>query len=196
MAIGDIFRLSVQGLGPNAQQVVNVFHYVQTDTVGDDAGERLCQAWVEDVLPQFVDVFVDDCLVQRLEARNVTQPQFGFDFDLASPEPGTLTGEVLPAQVAAVISWRTGLVGRSRRGRSYLWPANEASQNLGQWVPTYLSAVAAFGNSAMAIQESVSGADYNLVIWSETLTASFLVSSFIVDEITGTQRRRRPGAGA
>lgn len=196
MAINDVFRLSVEGLGPNAQQVVCVFHYRQTGALGDDSGEDLCDAWENTLVGAWADIISADCLITKLEARNVTQPLFGFDHAIEPNVPGTLVGQTLPPMNSAVISWRTGLIGRSRRGRNYVWPAGEAEQNLGQWTPTYLTAVGVFATAALAITDVVSGAEYALVVWSPTLSASTTVTSYQVDALVGTQRRRRPGRGS
>lgn len=41
------------------------------------------------------------------------------ELDLATPRPGTVSGLPLPNHATIAISWRTGLAGRSQRGRSY-----------------------------------------------------------------------------
>lgn len=196
MALNDIFRMSVEGLGPNAQLCVCVFHYRQDTIAGQDTGEELCIGFADDEINDFAAVIADDCLIQKIETRNVTQPTFGFDFSVSPAVPGILAGEVLPSQVSCVVSWRTGLIGRSFRGRSYLWPATEAMQNLGQWIPAYLTDVATFASTMQTIGETITGATYRQVVWSPTLSIATPVTSAIVDEITGTQRRRRPGRGA
>lgn len=196
MAIGDIFRLAVEGLGPNAQQVVSVYHYRQVTALGQDTGSDLCDAWVEDVLPSFVATIADDCLVTRLEARNVNQPTLGFDRLLTPAVPGTLVGEVLPSMSAAVIGFRTGFIGKSFRGRVYVWPTTEAQQNLTQWVPGYLAVLETFAANLDDITLLATGANYRQVVYSKKLLAAKDVTSHVIDPIIGTQTRRRPGRGA
>lgn len=196
MAIGDIFRLSMEGIGPNAQEVVNVFHFRQATSTGSDTGEELCVAFEEDIVPLYATLISDDCLITKLEARNVTQPLFGFDYPISPQVPGDLSGETLPSMVAAVVSWRTGLIGRSRRGRSYVWPTTEAQQNLTQWIPTYITLLETWAIAMSNITDSGSGATYIHCVWSTVLATDFTVTSAIVDPIAGTQRRRRPGRGS
>lgn len=196
MALDDIFRMSVEGLGPNAQLCVCVFHYQQTTIAGQDTGEELAEAFATDEINEFAACIADDCLIQKVETRNVTQPLFGFDYAVSPAVTGVLAGEVLPSMVAAVISFRTGLIGRSRRGRCYMWPATEAMQNLSQWLPAYIADLAAFASTMQTIGHTPTGATYAQVVWSPTLSLATPVTSAIVDEIAGTQRRRRPGRGA
>lgn len=198
MAVGDVFRFAVIGNNQGIDELVNVHHYVQTSAGGDDEGVDLIDAWVANVMPSFLDTFSELCSLVGFQVRNINQPEFGTDYSLPASENGTLTGEMVPPQVAPVISWRTGLIGRRRRGRSFGWPINEGSQNAGQMSLTLQALLTEYANDALAF---AGGAAYEKVIYSniEGATPPVLVTtvnSVVVDVILGSQRRRKPGVGS
>lgn len=57
------------------------------------------------------------------DIRTANQPEF---VSVAAAVPGTGAGDPLPNQIAAVITLRTALAGKSYRGRAYYGGANEA----------------------------------------------------------------------
>ncbi len=106
--------------------------------------------------------------------------------------PVAMTGtNIAPPQLALVLSKRTGLAGRSFRGRTYLGP----------WAPL------AVGNNAQAasgLTENIvtrwmrhmangtlpSSAVYNEVVWSRTLSQFNQITTWTCNAIFDTQRRR------
>lgn len=107
---------------------------------------------------------------------------------------GNLGGDVLPGQVAGVISWRTSFTGPSRRGRSYIaFPDESSTQGGGKPNATYLASLAALGVALMGPHIIIGGAGtatLALYVHSETLGIDTLVTSFIPRLFWGTQRRR------
>lgn len=53
----------------------------------------------------------------------------------------TGTGAIQPLQLAAVVSWRTALAGRSFRGRTYLGPLKATAMSTGTLAGTFVNAV-------------------------------------------------------
>lgn len=196
MALGDIFRLSIEGFGPQNQQLVNVFHYRQEGTIGNTNGIELIDGWIQDVQPEYLACISDQCAITKMEVRRTDNPAIGVDY---SPDPiatGLLTGDAMSPNNPAIITWRTFLFGRSYRGRTYMWPGDEVGVEAGQVNTTYSDLLDIFATAAQNITESVTGAVYQLQVWSPTLNSAEPVQSWQVQPFLGVQRRRRSGTGA
>lgn len=197
MALGDIFRLSIIGTGPQGQQLVNVLHYRHVSGSGDDSGTELIDDWHAQCSGLFDNLFTAESSLIGYETRNLTQTEFGLNYTIAVPVPGVIVGETLPPQSAGVIGWRTGLIGRRRAGRMYTWPGGEGSQSAGVWGAGYLGSMGNFASSC----HSVSGTDeWQQVIYSRVIgaTPEILVTDVTVADINPnvcTQRRRKAGEG-
>jgi len=119
------------------------------------------------------------------------------DYIYPTPEAGTYAGEVEASQVAAVVSFRTGLAGRSHRGRNYLAGINSGAVT-GNVIATADAAgyVADYVALADAI-ETVTG--FKHVVCS-FYTAKFPratalttpITQYICNTRVDTQRRRLP----
>ena len=198
MAVGDVWRLAVIGSNQGIDELVNVHHYLQTTVGGDDFGVDLIDAWHASCGLEYVTVFSDLCLLVGYQVRNLTQPEFGTDYSLPTAINGERTGQMLPPSIAPVVSWRTGLIGRRRRGRTYTWPGSEDDQNAGQMSLTWQGLLSAWAATALNISGD---ANYNKVIFSsdedyDPPTLVTPVQGFVIDALLGSQRRRRPGVGS
>lgn len=196
MAQNDIFRLAVIGIGPSAQELVNVHHFRQTTALGSDDGSELIQAWIEDAQAAHLACLASSISVTGYQVRNITQPLFGSDFALTPAEAGDLAGDALPPTAPAIITWRTGLIGRSRRGRTYMWPATEAQQIGGQVQGPYAVLLGTFAEAFAVIADSVSSAGYAHVVYSPTLTQAFTRTTYQVQDFLGRMGSRRSGTGS
>lgn len=196
MALNDIFRLAVVGQGPQGQELVNVHYYRQNTTDPNNDGTPLGFGWVAQVAPLYALCISNTTSILRLQIRNVTQPTFGIDYTTGLPIAGLLAGEALPPQTAFIVSWRTGLIGRSRRGRTFVWPPNEASQASGQLSGGYLAALNNFATQSLTVTGAGGAPVYLKVVFSEVLTQAFTINSFTVPQFSGSQRRRRTGSGS
>jgi hypothetical protein len=132
MAVGDLYRLAIVGVGQQTQELVNVHYYEARTSDPDDKGTGLIDAWAATVSAAMAACISDQILIVRLEARNVDQPTQGQDYSLSPAIAGDLVGETLPPIVSARIRWTTGLIGRRTRGATSMWPTTEGSQNAGQ----------------------------------------------------------------
>lgn len=205
MATGDIYKLTVIGRSPLQNQLVNTFHFrALQDTVLDTQTEDLIQAFHSpNPWDSYRACFGNSIGLDRIEARQVNGPALEFA-ELSIVETGAGgAGDHLPNQCAAVISWRTGNIGRSFRGRTYVFPTLETNQANGQWVAGYLTALGTFANNALVIGDGVLEATYELVIWSTISNGAPRVPPIATAVITSkrdirvfTQRRRVTGVGA
>lgn len=196
MALNDIFRMAIVGTGPNSQELVNVHHYRQVNTGGGDLGDALGRAWIDVASAAWAQCVSINCAVVQLQIRNLTQPQFGVDFTDDLPIAGAQTGETLPPNASFVISWRTGLIGRARRGRTFMWPPNEAAQASGQISGGQNTLYQAYAAEMLQLLDPDTAAVFNMVVHSETLAEDNQVTTFVIPQFMATQRRRRAGTGS
>jgi len=198
MAIGDTFSLALKGRTGTGAEIVNVLWFKQVGGVGDDGGVNLIDAWFADCSALYAAIMSDQCFIEQAAARNFTQPTFGSDFSFDPVISGDLTGDQMPPQDSAVLQFRTGLIGRRFRGRNFLFPTVEASQNAGQWTTGYASGALAYGASLQAITSG--GYTYNQVVHSqpepEDIALDTGVSSTTLNAYVRGQRRRQIGVGS
>lgn len=114
------------------------------------------------------------------------------------------TSEPLPFHCAVVITWRTGLAGRSYRGRTYLTGAAEDQQNAGQWSSAFLAVVATFPVNMLAtFGPTGSNANWQLVVISRVANGveratpiGTAITGYAVRQPVYTQTRRVIGRGS
>lgn len=116
-------------------------------------------------------------------------------YSIPQPSPGIRGGtDMLPANCALVISWRTGIAGRKYRGRSYWYGASDAdaqgslpSTSFGTAVSTVAGLIGTFVNSG--------GVAVLLAVASRVLNASTPVNAYVIDAVFDSQRKRLPLRG-
>lgn len=202
MAIGDVYKLSVVGNFGLGQTFVNTFHYRQENFVLGAEAEDLANQWLTDVMPLYLPLLMSSSVVQTIEVRQVTgDPLTGFDLPVV--QPGTIAGEQLPPQSAPLISWRTSVLGRRNRGRSYLPAPSEGTQTAGSLSAGYIATAEAF---AVGVKQLLVLAvlQWQFVIYGKACpdcdpvrTENIIpVTSHIIRADIATQRRRRVGTGS
>lgn len=192
MAVGDFYRLIVQSsLTGEDNILVNTFTFRQgLALVFDTPEEDLVQAWIASGETLYRGTFTGATGVDLLSV--VPLPGGVVTFQEARPHTlGTQAGETIPFQIAALISYRTALLGRRGRGRTYLPPASETNVTSGRFNATYLGAVSAFAEALMPLQNGILTAAWELAVWSETLEAGNVVVSYQTHNVPATQRSRR-----
>ena len=138
---------------------------------------------------------------------------------LSPPLAGALgLNQALPPQCAMVITMATGLVGRRRRGRSYMFGWGEQDQDNGTWNSTIMGQVSA--NLTTFFNKYKSGGtstSFVLGVWSERLASGCVpgpggkghtqvdtphpeqaftpVTEYRLRPVVYTQRRRTIGVG-
>lgn len=116
--------------------------------------------------------------------------------DVATPFPGTVVGNVLPSNICALISLRTGTIGRAYRGRVYMPGLTEGDVTANSISPTRtLSIYDAFDALGPAL--IANAPNWHWVVVSRYLGGAPRVSgvtteitSFAVSAEVKTQRRR------
>lgn len=108
------------------------------------------------------------------------------------PRPGQANQGPLPLQCCYVVSLRSGLPGRSRRGRMYL-PCTNQSLTAHQLDETDTDAISAWWKGYFDELNGLGDTVGTLAVVSKTLTSQVAVTSLIVDSRLDIQRRRANG---
>ena len=200
MAVGDIFKLAVVWKTVDERSTfVNTFHYRQeNELVFDEPGEDLVQAFITDALPSYRAMVTSIALVVQYSVYGITNPLYVYE-ESPTPVAGLVSGEALPLQTAPIITWRTGLAGRSRRGRTYLPPTGESQQNGGVLLTSFTNLMDDFADFATVLNPLAVNpliATWQLGVWSATYGYFNPVKSHISRSTIVTQRRRRAGVGS
>lgn len=139
-----------------------------------------------------------DCFLNQIQVR-VLNPALplALDYSTGLPEAGAYvpgSGDTIePGNVTAAMSLRTGLAGRSQRGRFYVpsWHKDQVTSDdrmNSSWVTTYVSILAQLLATFLT-------QPYQLAIFHKATNLFTLVTSFVVDAVLDSQRRRLPGRG-
>lgn len=194
MATGDIYRLTVlfnDSAGGN--EMVNVLHYKQVGGIVEPTpAQDLLEAYLAEAAPAHAVPVSSTFRIYKLEARGVTDPTAGADLSFVPIVGGQTSGDTMPFQTGSLVSWKTGLIGRSFRGRTYLPPYTENGQTAGSLTSAMLTALGVFGVEAVNLPATASYGEWQLVIWSQVLTVATDVVNGIPSTYTAIQRRRRP----
>lgn len=171
MAVGDIYRLSARWQREvTGDDVVNVWHFRQdAPLVFDTAGEDLVAAFRNYCEPTY---FAITSSIYVLDLYEVRQATGGFEiYQEVVSVPGTRGTDVtvLSAATSCVLNWRTGLAGRSNRGRTFMPPTAEGDLDTGQFIPGYLDGVNAFADAMIDDMSSLNilFSVWRLVVFSQ-----------------------------
>jgi hypothetical protein len=200
---GDILRVSVNFELGDGTQYQNIYHYVRdgTDPFSDEAHRTAIRdkmgvvyATVDDLVKS--DVTPQLSFIDRVEFNEIVDEwrvvenvgTFVVDF---TP---TDVGDALPHQCSPFVVFKTQ---RPKTvGKKFLFPFTEAHQEDSILVAGAVTAMVAFGVQVLA--SIAVGGDVTLtagVVRTGIQTfLNFLVAT--VNDVIGTQRRRRPGVGA
>jgi hypothetical protein len=115
-------------------------------------------------------------------------------YDNTAALPGTITGNMLPHQVAGLLSLRTAFAGRSGRGRLYMpFPTTSCSGLNGTILPAYSTPLGVFA-ALVPATVTVTGAGGNAVLTPVLVnrkTAVWkVINNVLVSSNFATQRRR------
>lgn len=136
-----------------------------------------------------------------------TEESPSIEYSTGLPVLGTGSGDGAPSNVAACISFSTGLVGRSRRGRNYVFGMPKADLVISTLDSGWLAAVAAAYNDIPTV---IADSGWTWVVISrfhgvdpdtgrpiprEEGISAAVVNALFHDNTSDSQRRRLPGRG-
>lgn len=137
-------------------------------------------------------------MIRATDMSNETGPSV--EFVTSPPNTGTLSGENLPANCAAVVSLRTAGRGRASRGRIYIPGLNTQQVTNSIWHDSVRDSGPSFFENFQFLDAN--GEPFGLQVLSRQFngvprTAGLLrqVTSVIVNPHVASQRRRLPGRG-
>lgn len=116
-----------------------------------------------------------------------------YDLNVTPPEPGTIASTLEAANATATMSWRTGLAGRKYRGRMYVPSLVESGVNANDTLNAALLALLA--NAANRFVGTWWSNQATPVVFHRSTNGLTLITSFVLDAILDSQRRRLPGRG-
>jgi hypothetical protein len=195
MSVGDIYNVALEFSSAFADGVMVTTYDYRLDSLTVSLtepeictliGDTIVAGWESAYLPLITDEIVFD----GVRVFNRSQPTF---FGISeSGEPGTeLTSESLPMRCAPVVSKRTGLRGRSYRGRNYWMAPPEIYQNQGVMTVAYRASLDSFAGSLLSILLSGAVGTITQVVYSEKLAIGTTVTSASVNDIVGSVRGRQ-----
>lgn len=198
MAIGDIFKLAaVSRFGPG-QQCVNSWHYKQIFALpaGTPQAELVAE-WQIQVQAAYLEIMSSAQVLDQLEVRQVFGGLAALDFPVGESGTGGALN-TLPPMDCALLSWRTGLIGRANRGRTYLPAPFESFQDQGALTEPAIAVYQALGDLMITLNDSVTGLipTFQMVIFHTNDGDSPEVEQVLMRNLIATQRRRRAGHGS
>lgn len=193
MAVNDIFKFSVVGRFSNGQDWVNVHYYKQTSAfILVPPEQAIIDDWVANVETTFLTALSSNMVLDQYEVRGVFGSAASLDWPVGLPGTGG-AGDFLPPMDAPLVSWRTGLIGRANRGRTYLPGAFESFQANGVLTLAAIAFYQGIADSIKTLYDPVTGLvpEFAKVIFHTNDTDSPVVTTALVRNQVATQRRRR-----
>lgn len=212
MAAGDTYELAIKG-SCASQQIVTVHHF-RAEGAGD-LSSTIVTDWVADCKAAYRGMLPADYAVVSLACRQINPPgPVGVDTAAVAPNGGIFAATAGPMNAAGVITWTTGYIGRSRRGRSFIGPLASQQVISGVVQAATVTAMTAYVTAMLGSFGSggTRAADARLVVWSRRIasttsqspppamgsanSASAYVLSGRANTIARSQRNRELGRGA
>jgi hypothetical protein len=182
----------------NGQPIMNRFH-VKVGATNPSQAEcaavaAMAEAWWQGSVKPLVGSELELREIHCQSLAEVNGPQATFSAGL--PEPGTLVSQCLPGNVAFCVSLRSGLSGRSARGRWY-WAGLVEAQVAGNVVDA--GAVAAIVSAMDGLLTAVTGIGADPIIVSYYTNGALrpggpvyfiITDALAVDSVVDSQRGR------
>lgn len=185
----------------NGQLVVNVYHFHTDDPITTVNLTALATVLKNSWAANIRGATGTSMQLEEIIATDMSSPTgHQVTYVTGLPLIGTASGDDLPSNVAVVISNKSTLIGRSQRGRTYM-TGMVASAITGNTVGSGLQALYVAYHMDILIDTEPEGFEFGVASYQQDnaprLFAAFTgFSSFQVENITDSQRRRLPGRGA
>lgn len=201
MATGHMWQLEVRGR-LFEQQTINVLHYVELLPNPAGTAEDLALTFRTNVMPSWYDAVSTEWKHVGVRAQKVWPDLGPFDqIPGIAPFQGELLGDALPSTVAAVFTKRTDTPRARGRGRTYIAGLPETGQSNSVIAAAQMLLLETLRDNLA--EELVGGeANYLPIILSNSAVPPEIapvtrpITRIEIQDILGTQRRRRIGTGA
>jgi len=209
VATGEVWRAATHSLIDDNEQV-NTFHFKMKSSADpvSTIGDYLTTEFVTLYAPLAASPISWD----MVQIRRLSVPAIGGDYTTGYPINGSGPSGMKDLRTAALISLRTGFLGRSYRGRLYLPAPDDSKLDLGVLTTTMVSDLETIFDDILAgVGEGGSSADLEWGVWSAKLgdivtgghitgydwsAGFFPINAYMVRNQMATQRRRGLGIGA
>lgn len=173
----------------------NVFSYKSSTQPSPLEMQNIAQAFWTQCGTSFRAILAAAHNVDRIEARTrwVGVNYLGTYYP-TQPQPGTSTGDPVPNNVAAVISWKSGARGRQYQGRTFMGGLSESIVTMDTLQSALLTALNVLANNIGTFTNS-GGTPMSFVIASVRYLLLTTVLRSFMDNIADSQRRRLQGRG-
>lgn len=187
--ISQVYRLTLPFVGiTSGINPALVFHFKTTLTDLDDIGTDFDNTWqtvrgtAEPIFAVCADFIATTLDILPLDGTSATHT-----YTLGTLIQGNTTGECSPAS-AAVVSFKSAQRGPQGRGRKYLGPIAEAKMVDGRLETAARTQMQTAWNALLAAWDNPTGS-LQLVVASYVHAAAYPVTSAVVQQLLGTQRR-------
>lgn len=200
---GDVLRVTCNFELGDGTQYQNVYHFIRdgTDPYSDASHGQSLEAKMEDAYGELVglvnaDVTEQLCFVDRIEFDEIVD-EWRVVENIATFTPTftpTGTGDVLPYQVSPYVVFKTQ---RPKSvGKKFLFPIEELQQDSTIMVGGAVTAITAYATSILAAINMGGDATLTSCIVRTGVQSVLLLLVAVVNDVLGSQKRRRPGVGA
>lgn len=194
LVVAHAYRLQVACTN-NEQASVNSIYYTASSVVGTVTTAQFAAAASTLLAPLYKATFTINTRYNGCSVQDVSIPaRFSPDVGAGGAGFGALAAPDMPRQTAAIVSFQTGLIGRSNRGRTYIpFPAGTLNSNQG--VPSagailLYAALAAQLVVGFAVGAGLNNATLVPIIWHKKSSTFTFVTTGFAETVWGTQRRR------
>lgn len=202
---GQVFRLVQTQVTSTGVTIMNAFHFA-TDTTGNLAS-TLANDWALNAVPAW-KAMVTNAMTFQTVAVQQTHPTESPVASVTLSGAGSVVSATFPFVCAGVVTWRTTLLGRAHRGRTYIC-GNEfqvpGTTNGSVFQGTGITRMNTFAN-AILTRYTLGGnpSGYYLVVWSRKTynddptnwwNAATMVNRYSVQPYVATMGSRRWGRG-
>jgi len=195
----------------HSQQCQNGFYFTNRIPLDDDEGDL--RLYMADLITQFnsqiyplIKSFQNNQVHYNSLIATCVIPRNGPILEtIYETGSGDQPDESLPSYCAAILSLRTGLGGKSNRGRLYIAGVSEGDTSAGQLDVAAFAGLQAIANQLLSLFGPTGGSTFfRYVIWSRKLgapgglllpTGIRPILQILPRDILGTQRHRLIGVG-
>lgn len=200
MAVGDTYRLSIRSDFENGgDDAVNVWHFKQkTANVLPNAMADLVLAWKGQAMSAYQGTFASSYAMALASVKQITGGLGVYEEVLVGFGTSGGLATMLPTTVSGLVSWKSGLAGRSKNGRTYLPASNEEQLANGIWTSAYLTGMNNFALQmlGMGTHAILLYGQWEIGVYSPLGGGFTKFISHISRSIPATIRRRRIGSGS
>lgn len=185
----------------DGQYVENVFHFEKTGGYDETSLDQLAQDVVEAYLAELNPLQANTLTLREVYVRDMST-EFGLESTYATAHAGQAESPPLPNNVSLAVSFRTGLSGRSNRGRMFYLGLTEGQvvNNAVQTSP--LAAIVTAVTDFIDYVQTESGVQFVIVsycsnnTWRTNAQVTPVTTILVVDPTIDSMRRRLPGRGS